>query len=130
MHVDITLVAHSMGAAAALIYLVNKRRANAPHRIARAVLMSPAGYHHRIPRGCRVIGPWLDWMVKKTGVYSLSVPSETARNLSRKLMQDAVSVSASSVYLVVCLSAYAHACARTHTHRHTHAQARVQTSTQ
>ena len=129
VHVDITLVAHSMGAAAALIYLVNKRRANAPHRIARAVLMSPAGYHHRIPRGCRVIGPWLDWMVKKTGVYSLSVPSETARNLSRKLMQDAVSVSASCVYLVVYayLHTLTHARARTHTdtrtHRHAYRQA-------
>jgi hypothetical protein len=51
--IDVTLVAHSMGAAAALIYLVNKRRANAPHRVSRAVLMSPAGYHHRLPRGCR-----------------------------------------------------------------------------
>ena len=74
-------------AAAALIYIVNKRRANAPHRISRAVLMSPAGYHHRIPRGCRYLGPWIDWLAKRSGVYSLSVPSEMARNLSRKLMQ-------------------------------------------
>lgn len=83
--IDVTLVAHSMvcarkilgcraqrrsdgdfdvgfsvlwwqGAAAALIYLVNKHRANAPHRLSRVVLMSPAGsgpspilYPHRLP---------------------------------------------------------------------------------
>ena len=61
--IDVTLVAHSMGAAAALIYLVNKRRANAPHRVSRAVLMSPAGYHHRLPRGCRYTVTWIDWFV-------------------------------------------------------------------
>uniref|UniRef100_A0A7S4KLP2 PDZ domain-containing protein n=1 Tax=Guillardia theta TaxID=55529 RepID=A0A7S4KLP2_GUITH len=92
--IDITLVAHSMGAAASLIYLVNKRRAGHPHRLSRMVLMSPAGYHHRIPRACRYFGPVLKRLVKMSGVYTLSIPSQSARNLSRKLMQDAVSLPA------------------------------------
>ncbi|EKX46645.1 AB-hydrolase associated lipase region-containing protein [Guillardia theta CCMP2712] len=83
-----------MGAAASLIYLVNKRRAGHPHRLSRMVLMSPAGYHHRIPRACRYFGPVLKRLVKMSGVYTLSIPSQSARNLSRKLMQDAVSLPA------------------------------------
>jgi hypothetical protein len=43
--------------------------------------------HIYIPRGCRYTGPWIDWFVKRSGVYTLSIPSESARNLSRKLMQ-------------------------------------------
>lgn len=90
---DTTLVAHSMGAAAALIYVVNKCRAGQAHHLNRMVLMSPAGYHQRIPRLCRVLGPLIDKLLAST-VYTLSIPSARARSLSTKLMRDAVSLPA------------------------------------
>lgn len=90
---DLTLVAHSMGAAASLIYMVNKCRLKQPHHLNRMVLMSPAGYHQRIPRMCRLLGGPINYLLAST-VYTLSIPSERARNVSTQLMTDAVSVGA------------------------------------
>lgn len=43
--VDMTAVAHSMGAASTMLYMVNMLRNKRPHYLSRVVLMSPAGYH-------------------------------------------------------------------------------------
>lgn len=90
---DITLVAHSMGAAASLIYVVNKKRGGQDHKLSRMVMMSPAGYHQRIPRMCRYLGPLLDGTLSQW-TYTLSIPSEAARQLSSKLVTDAVGLPA------------------------------------
>ncbi|GER38628.1 lipase family protein [Striga asiatica] len=39
-------IAHSLGGAAALIYVVTQRILERPHRLSRLILLSPAGFHH------------------------------------------------------------------------------------
>jgi len=91
--VDITAVAHSMGAASTLLYMVNKLRKKESHHLSRIVLMSPAGYHRRIPRLCKLTGPIL-YHTLANWTYTLSIPSARARNLGTRIFTDAVSLPA------------------------------------
>ena len=88
-HVDITAVAHSMGAAATMIYLVNMLRGRKQHHLSRVVLMSPAGYHRRIPRLCKITGPIINRTLSNW-TYTLSIPSQGARTAASRLMMDTV----------------------------------------
>lgn len=62
---EITLVAHSMGGAAALYYLVDCGARGADPGIVRSVLMSPAGVHYACPLLCRATGPVIDRTIAK-----------------------------------------------------------------
>jgi hypothetical protein len=46
----LSLVAHSLGGASALIYATTCRAGEKPHRLHRLVLLSPAGFHTKYPR--------------------------------------------------------------------------------
>lgn len=47
------VVGHSLGGASLLVYAVVRCMKNTPHHISRMILMSPAGFHSKIPRGLK-----------------------------------------------------------------------------
>ncbi|GBF99175.1 alpha beta hydrolase family [Raphidocelis subcapitata] len=49
---NLRVVAHSLGGASVLIYLVMRLRSGAPHRVSRLILLTPAGFHGVVPIVC------------------------------------------------------------------------------
>jgi len=94
LDVDVTLVAHSMGCAASIIYMTTCLHRQQPHGLARAVLLAPAGYHaHRAPFFCRCLGPFIDVvMCRITNAFCL--PYGNAQVILGKLVQDVLSLPA------------------------------------
>jgi pimeloyl-ACP methyl ester carboxylesterase len=92
--VDVTLVAHSMGCAASIIYATTCLHQQRVHGITRAVFLAPAGYHaHRAPLFCRVLGPFIDVvMCRVTNAFCL--PYGNAQFILGKLIQDVLSLPA------------------------------------
>jgi pimeloyl-ACP methyl ester carboxylesterase len=84
---EITLIAHSLGGASSMVYLVWKRKMNLPHYIKKAILLSPAGYHHKIPRFCKITGPIIEMTLAKM-IYGVRLPSSALVALTAKIMQD------------------------------------------
>lgn len=87
-------VGHSLGAACLLMYAVACRRQGLPHRLSRLVLLSPAGFHPRIPLALRLFKwmfPVVCWVLRKVrpsmGV-GLRLPSPALRWVTFKLMAD------------------------------------------
>lgn len=83
---SIFCVAHSMGAAAVLMYVVQSRLAALPHRLSGCVLLSPAGYHPHIPLFCKLFGPIVD--VATHFINAFRFPSDSWRVVAAKLIQD------------------------------------------
>jgi hypothetical protein len=92
--VDVTLVAHSMGCAASIIFMTTCLHRQQRHGLARAVLLAPAGYHaHRAPLFCRSLGPFIDVvMCRVTNAFCL--PYGNAQFILGKLIQDVLSLPA------------------------------------
>jgi hypothetical protein len=92
--VDVTLVAHSMGCAASVIFLTTCLHRQQRHGLARAVLLAPAGYHaYRAPLFCRILGPFIDVvMCRITNAFCL--PYGNAQLILGKLLQDVLSLPA------------------------------------
>jgi hypothetical protein len=92
--VDVTLVAHSMGCAASIIFLTTCLHRQQQHGLARAVLLAPAGYHaYRAPLFCRSLGPFIDVvMCRITNAFCL--PYGNAQLILGKLLQDVLSLPA------------------------------------
>eukprot|EP00761_Pharyngomonas_kirbyi_P014989 gb/GECH01015020.1/.p1 GENE.gb/GECH01015020.1/~~gb/GECH01015020.1/.p1 ORF type:complete len:773 (+),score=96.25 gb/GECH01015020.1/:1-2319(+) len=84
----ITSIAHSMGAGTMLAYLVHCGIHNIPHHINRALLLSPAGCHDRLPWIGEVSLPFFVWLGRKLGIYSTVIPTEPVRVLVTKVMHD------------------------------------------
>jgi lysosomal acid lipase/cholesteryl ester hydrolase len=89
------VVAHSLGGASALIYLVMRLRARVPHRVSRLVLLTPAGFHARLP--------WALWpiltlvplfsraaraLAGPSAAAALYIPTSAARSLTFKFILD------------------------------------------
>jgi hypothetical protein len=91
---DVTLVAHSMGCAASIIYMTTCLHRQQPHGLARVVFLAPAGYHaHRAPVFCRSLGPFIDVvMCRITNAFCL--PYGNAQFILGKLLQDVLSLPA------------------------------------
>jgi hypothetical protein len=92
--VDVTLVAHSMGCAASIIFMTTCLQRQQRHGLARAVLLAPAGYHaYRAPLFCRSLGPFIDVvMCRVTNAFCL--PYGNAQFILGKLLQDVLSLPA------------------------------------
>jgi hypothetical protein len=92
--VDVTLVAHSMGCAASIIYVTTCLHRQQMHGLARAVFLAPAGYHaFRAPLFCRALGPFIDLvMCRITNAFCL--PYGNAQFILGKLLQDVLSLPA------------------------------------
>jgi len=87
-------VGHSLGAACLLMYAVHCKLNKKDHRLKRLVLLSPAGFHPRIPwaiRPCKWIFPVVTKMydkVRPQGGIGLRLPSWPLRWITFKLMAD------------------------------------------
>jgi hypothetical protein len=92
--VDITLIAHSMGCAASIIYITTCLHRQQIHGLARVVFLAPAGYHaYRVPLFCRILGPFIDTvMCRFTNAFCL--PYANAQFILGKLLQDVLSLPA------------------------------------
>jgi pimeloyl-ACP methyl ester carboxylesterase len=83
-------VAHSLGGAALLIYIVTRRLDNKPHYLSRLILLSPAGFHEDAPIALKlvrfilpILAPVLSPFVP--GIY---IPTRLFRGLFNKLSRD------------------------------------------
>eukprot|EP01080_Neovahlkampfia_damariscottae_P008068 gene8068-12529_t len=87
--IEITGVAHSMGAGSILAYLVNSKLKNQNHGLSRAVLLAPAGVHTKIPFSLK-FGAILLKIVKffKIPIYYLGLTTKTTKVLAAKIFQD------------------------------------------
>ena len=87
-------VGHSLGAACLLMYCVNASMRRQPHRICRLVLLSPAGFHPRMPlavRPCKYLMPWATAVVDRLrpgAGLGLRLPSPILRWITFKLVAD------------------------------------------
>ncbi|CAI5527681.1 unnamed protein product, partial [Closterium sp. Naga37s-1] len=83
-------VAHSLGGAAMMIYLVTQLIRKQPHRLSRLILLSPAGYHEKTPLLFDVmlfLMPYVDsWL--SHSVPAVYIPTQGLRLLFNKLAQD------------------------------------------
>lgn len=83
-------VAHSMGGAAMLMYVVTKRLANQPHYLSRLILLSPAGFHNVAPfsiKLCQYVIPFVASFLClfMPGLY---IPTRFFRGLFNKFSRD------------------------------------------
>jgi pimeloyl-ACP methyl ester carboxylesterase len=83
-------VAHSMGGAAMIVYVVTRRLANRPHYLSRLILLSPAGFHDDCPftiKLCTHVVPLIASYVclVMPGIY---IPTRFFRGLFNKLSRD------------------------------------------
>jgi lysosomal acid lipase/cholesteryl ester hydrolase len=87
-------VGHSLGAACLLIYAVVCRMRGQPHRLRRLVLLSPAGFHERVPLAVRPavrLVPVATWVVDRLWPgrgLGLRLPSAALRWVAFKLWAD------------------------------------------
>ncbi|KAI7841938.1 hypothetical protein COHA_004465 [Chlorella ohadii] len=89
-------VAHSLGAAAVMMYAVVCRMRGQPHRLRRLVLMSPAGFHSPIPGGMlpfKYLFPPLVWLVDRIPLLrghglGMRLPSPLLRYITFKFSKD------------------------------------------
>lgn len=61
---NLRVVAHSLGGASMLIYLVMRCKANQPHHVRRLILLTPAGFHKIIPWAFWPICWTLPWVIR------------------------------------------------------------------
>uniref|UniRef100_A0A7S2W250 Partial AB-hydrolase lipase domain-containing protein n=1 Tax=Mucochytrium quahogii TaxID=96639 RepID=A0A7S2W250_9STRA len=80
-------VAHSMGGAAMLMYLLNEKQHNRRHFLDGMVLVSPAGVHEDSPLYARYGGRMVDLTLAKM-VNSLRLPTDALTRATVKLVQD------------------------------------------
>jgi pimeloyl-ACP methyl ester carboxylesterase len=83
-NLHITLVAHSMGGAAAMIYVAT--RAN--HRIDRLVLLAPAGFQGTAPFICRLLGPVISAALRVYDFGVIRIWPPVLRLALTKLLED------------------------------------------
>jgi pimeloyl-ACP methyl ester carboxylesterase len=79
-------IAHSLGGAAILIYVVTQRLAKRPHYLSRLILLSPAGFHEDVPFAARLllyVAPFVAFVLP--GIY---IPTRFFRALFNKLSRD------------------------------------------
>jgi pimeloyl-ACP methyl ester carboxylesterase len=84
---EITLVGHSLGGAVSLAYIVWKKMLRQPHHLKKMILMSPAGFHHKIPFFCQLTGPIIKATLAKV-ISGVRLPSAALIAVFSKVMQD------------------------------------------
>lgn len=83
-------VAHSLGGASILMYVVTRRLEKKPHYLSRLVLLSPAGFHEDGPAFCKILRHIIPILAPIMGplVPGLYIPTQTCRALFNKLARD------------------------------------------
>lgn len=83
-------LAHSLGGAGLLVYVVTRRVEGKPHRLSRLILLSPAGFHKEAPflvDLLQYLVPWLECLAAPL-VPGLYIPTQVFRGLFNKLARD------------------------------------------
>jgi len=83
----ITAVAHSMGGAAMLMYVIHKRLRNERHHLDGLVLVSPAGIHVESPLYARLGGRLVDVTLARL-LHSLRLPTDALTRAAVKFVHD------------------------------------------
>lgn len=88
--VNLTLIGHSMGGAASVMYVIGSRLRGRPHHVSKLILLSPAGFHTTVPQAARWLGPpaYLLARLMRPWVHALRFPSDHVRVFIQKLTQD------------------------------------------
>ncbi|KAG0555360.1 hypothetical protein KC19_12G163800 [Ceratodon purpureus] len=83
-------VAHSLGGASILMYVVTRRLEKMPHHLSRLILLSPAGFHEDVPVGAKIMRYIVPWIAPFVGplVPGLYIPTRFCRALFNKLARD------------------------------------------
>eukprot|EP00271_Cylindrocystis_brebissonii_P015310 TRINITY_DN3778_c0_g3_i1.p1 TRINITY_DN3778_c0_g3~~TRINITY_DN3778_c0_g3_i1.p1 ORF type:complete len:883 (+),score=143.64 TRINITY_DN3778_c0_g3_i1:597-3245(+) len=86
----LSVVAHSLGGAAVMLYVVAQRRKQEAHRFTRIILLSPAGFHEKTPFLFDVLVVLMPVIIPvmsriMPGVY---IPTNILRSLFHRLAQD------------------------------------------
>jgi pimeloyl-ACP methyl ester carboxylesterase len=83
-------VAHSLGGASILMYVVTQRLEDKPHYLSRLVLLSPAGFHEEAPLICWVLKHAIPMLAPILGplIPGLYIPTRFLRGLFNKLARD------------------------------------------
>lgn len=84
---EVVIVAHSLGGAAALMYVVNRLRAGREHGVNKLVLMSPAGVHRHLPLVCRLLGSVIHCTLARW-LAGVRLPAKVLAFVLAKLVQD------------------------------------------
>jgi pimeloyl-ACP methyl ester carboxylesterase len=85
----LTAVGHSLGGAELLMYTVMQLRRREPHRLARLVLLTPAGFVAKVPIGLRPIAwvlPTIIWLFRRFTRDGLCVPFIIPTAWARRLV--------------------------------------------
>jgi hypothetical protein len=102
--IEVSVIAHSMGAACVLAYLVQSGMCHREPGIARAILLAPAGYHVTAPLLCRLTGPLISLALRFLPIHSFRLAWPTVRRLTTKLMADIRGSSAAGALFVAALT--------------------------
>ncbi|KAJ0750821.1 putative triacylglycerol lipase [Helianthus annuus] len=83
-------ICHSLGGAAILMYIITRRVENKPHRLSRAIMLSPAGFHHDSPFFFTVIEYVCLWLAPILNPIfpGLYIPTRFFRMIVHKLARD------------------------------------------
>ncbi|CAK9234233.1 unnamed protein product [Sphagnum troendelagicum] len=83
-------VAHSLGGASILMYVVTRCLENRPHYLSRLVLLSPAGFHQDAPAFCALMQYAIPFMAPIIGplIPGLYIPTRFFRGVFNKLARD------------------------------------------
>jgi len=93
-HYEVSIIAHSMGGMAAMMYMINARSKGQDHGLSKAILLAPAGIHRDSPWLARAVPPVLDRLLRcMPCVYSLGFPSAFVRSLTVKVFEDVKSTN-------------------------------------
>lgn len=83
-------VAHSLGGASILMYVVTRRLENKPHYLSRLILLSPAGFHDDAPAFCAILQYVIPIVAPIIRPFApgLYIPTRFFRGLFNKLARD------------------------------------------
>ncbi|KAF2073330.1 hypothetical protein CYY_005348 [Polysphondylium violaceum] len=103
---NIVSIAHSMGAAVLLMYIVRNRMLKKPHYLSKSILLSPAGYHKVAPKLVDILAPLINIWLFLYPIHVFRFPSESLKILIAKIYHDVMSNSPTKDLLVYLVSRY------------------------
>ncbi|GAM20357.1 hypothetical protein SAMD00019534_035320 [Acytostelium subglobosum LB1] len=104
--INISAVAHSMGAACILMYIVFMGILKKSHHLSRVILLSPAGVHEKAPKIVDFLGPLINLWVSIFPVYVFKFPSDTIRVITAKIYHDLMSNTPTKDLMVYLVSRF------------------------
>ncbi|EGC28620.1 hypothetical protein DICPUDRAFT_100086 [Dictyostelium purpureum] len=104
--INISAIAHSMGAGVLLMYIVRSRMLNKSHYLSKAILLSPAGYHKVAPKIVDILAPLINIWLYLYPLHVFRFPNQTIKVLVAKIYHDVMSNLPAKDLLVYLVSRY------------------------